>query len=154
MAPTQERPRCNREATGTGYPRGAGPERGDSLTKKLSVEEAFALVEQRRSEWCLLGISLTTRVKTYLCRTCGKWLSLVSPGATLPARCPKCDTVLRAPDENSVLFSHLIRPGAERTLCGKRAEEWPLGGFRRERPATPPESVSCRPCRSRLERQP
>jgi hypothetical protein len=51
-------------------------------------------------------------------------------------------------------YSHLIAPGAERTFCGKLAENWPIGGVRRERPPDPPDSVSCRPCRSKLRRQP
>jgi len=78
------------------------------MIQKLSIEEAFALTERRRAEWCLLGINLTTRVKTYLCRTCGKWLSLVSQGAKLPEHCPKCGTALCAPDESEI--DALARP--------------------------------------------
>lgn len=67
---------------------------------------------RRRTEWCLLGVDLETGVKTYLCRTCGKWLSLVSPGAQLPSQCPKCGRALRAPDEAE--FDAMLRKHAAR----------------------------------------
>jgi hypothetical protein len=51
-------------------------------------------------------------------------------------------------------LSHLVVHGHARTYCGKIAENWQIGGYRRGRPDAPPSSVSCRPCRSRFLVQP
>lgn len=66
--------------------------------ESLLLEEAFAHVERRRSEWCLLGIDLETGARTYSCRACClKRITLVTPGAKLPEQCPKCGAEQRAP---------------------------------------------------------
>ncbi len=80
---------------------------------KLTVDEALALTERRKGEWCLLGINLTTNHKTYMCRACGKWVTLVTLGAVLPSSCMKCGIQLRPPhDEKELLndFRHEKKP--------------------------------------------
>jgi hypothetical protein len=68
---------------------------------QLSVEEAIESIKRSQGEWCLLAIDLETGAKTYSCRACYlQRITLVTPGAVLPARCPKCDAVQTAPDPN------------------------------------------------------
>jgi len=70
----------------------------NQLAKRLTAEEALALIARRRREWCLLGVGISTGAKTYMCAACYRQhVTLQTPGATLPARCPRCGAEQCAP---------------------------------------------------------
>ena len=64
----------------------------------LTVEEAFALVADRRKRWVRLGVDLVTGIWTFMCPKCGCWFALVTR-PRMPDVCPKCDAVCGAPPE-------------------------------------------------------
>ncbi len=69
----------------------------------LTVDEAFALTEQRRREWCLLGYERSPRTgeemkPVYACSNCYlQRYTIVTPGAVCPDACPKCGKRLTMP---------------------------------------------------------
>ena len=57
----------------------------------LSLAEALALSERQRNEWTLLGWDVALQAPVYGCCRCGcQRFTVVTPGARLPATCPKC----------------------------------------------------------------
>lgn len=60
---------------------------------RLTVEEALALTEQRRKQWCLLGIDRVTGHKTYACSRCYRFRFTRVTEAPPPNHCPKCGHV-------------------------------------------------------------
>ncbi len=66
----------------------------------LTVDEAFALTEQRRREWCLLAYEQRDGrwCPIYACSNCYlQRYTIVTPGAVCPEACPKCGKRLSMP---------------------------------------------------------
>lgn len=87
----------------------------------LTTEEAFALTEQRKQEWTLLGVRLDGS-PTYSCPGCRKkWITVVTRGAAMPATCPGCSRPLRLPEcHDARARAAMVAAGHENLLGGSR----------------------------------